>query len=221
MNWNNCKEVWKTGKSWFKCPFSWYWSHGYLSSLLSFFSLCYKHVPVTPCIFCFEGISWDVLVQEVFVLLQSCLYHELMITVLYWQIRETLKGFNKILERVAHLMPPDVHRLLEREAQRVNSTVLMNRRAYADLISNLLSGKSGKLINPFTQSSGQSKISRKILTFTFSNSARQIVPSESTAEEVSFEWSHHRISSTDSKVRTTLNVSTTDSGTERVNIINN
>ncbi|KAM7451254.1 hypothetical protein ABFA07_001297 [Porites harrisoni] len=54
-------------------------------------------------------------------------------------IRETLKGFNKILERVAHLMPPDVHRLLEREAQRVNSTILMNRRAYADLISNLLS----------------------------------------------------------------------------------
>lgn len=54
-------------------------------------------------------------------------------------IRETLKGFNKILERVAHLMPPDVHRLLEREAQRVNSTILMNKRAYADLISNLLS----------------------------------------------------------------------------------
>lgn len=41
-------------------------------------------------------------------------------------------------------MPPDVHRLLEREAQRVNSTILMNRRAYADLISNLLSGKSGE-----------------------------------------------------------------------------
>ena len=30
-----------------------------------------------------------------------------------------------------------------------------------------------------------------------------IVPCESTPEEVSFEWSHHRISSTDSKVRTT------------------
>jgi len=33
--------------------------------------------------------------------------------------------------------------------------------------------------------------------------AEQIVPLESTAEEVSFEWSHHRISSTDSKVRIT------------------
>ena len=30
----------------------------------------------------------------------------------------------------------------------------------------------------------------------------QMVPCKSTAEEVSFEWSHHRISSTDSKVRT-------------------
>ena len=32
---------------------------------------------------------------------------------------------------------------------------------------------------------------------------KQIVPCENTAEEVSFEWSHNRISSTDSKVRTT------------------
>lgn len=39
-------------------------------------------------------------------------------------------------------MPPDVHRLLEKEAQRVNSTILINRRAYADLTSNLLSGKN-------------------------------------------------------------------------------
>ena len=35
------------------------------------------------------------------------------------------------------------------------------------------------------------------------NSKRQMVPCESTSEEVSFEWSHHTISSTDSKVRTT------------------
>ena len=31
-----------------------------------------------------------------------------------------------------------------------------------------------------------------------------MVPCKNTAEEVSFEWSQHRISSTDSKVRTTL-----------------
>ena len=41
------------------------------------------------------------------------------------------------------------------------------------------------------------------------------MPCKGTAEEVSFEWSHHRISSTDSKVRTTLHdVSMTDSGME-------
>ena len=43
-----------------------------------------------------------------------------------------------------------------------------------------------------------------------------MVPGKSTAEEVSFEWSHHRISSTDSKVRATLHVSIIDSGSERV-----
>ena len=32
----------------------------------------------------------------------------------------------------------------------------------------------------------------------------------------SVEWSHYRISSTDSKVETTLNVAITDSGSERV-----
>ena len=32
---------------------------------------------------------------------------------------------------------------------------------------------------------------------------KQIVSCENTAEEVSFAWSHNRISSTDSKVRTT------------------
>ena len=44
-----------------------------------------------------------------------------------------------------------------------------------------------------------------------------MVPCKSTAEEVSFEWSHHKILSTDSKVRTTLHVSITDSGRERAN----
>ena len=43
-----------------------------------------------------------------------------------------------------------------------------------------------------------------------------MVPCKSTAKEVSFEWSHHRISSTDSKVRTTLHVSITDSVSDRV-----
>ena len=46
---------------------------------------------------------------------------------------------------------------------------------------------------------------------------KQIVPCKSNAEEVSFEWSHYRILSTDSQVRTTLHVSILDSGSERVN----
>ena len=48
---------------------------------------------------------------------------------------------------------------------------------------------------------------------------KQMVPCKSTAEEVSFKKSHHRISSTDSKVRTTLHVSVTDSeGETRVKL---
>ena len=43
-----------------------------------------------------------------------------------------------------------------------------------------------------------------------------MVPYKSTAKEVSFEWSHDRISSTDSKVRATLHVSINDCGSERV-----
>ena len=45
-----------------------------------------------------------------------------------------------------------------------------------------------------------------------------MVPYNSTAEEVSFEWSHHRILLTDSKVRTTLHVSLNDSRGEGVKV---
>ena len=44
----------------------------------------------------------------------------------------------------------------------------------------------------------------------------RMVPCKSPAKEVSFEWSHHRISSTNSKVGTTLHVSITDSESDRV-----
>ena len=39
---------------------------------------------------------------------------------------------------------------------------------------------------------------------------------ESTGRELSFEWSHHRISSTDSKVRVTLQNPIKHSGSEKV-----
>ena len=48
-----------------------------------------------------------------------------------------------------------------------------------------------------------------------------MVPCKSTAEEVSFEWSHHRISSTDLKVRTTLHVSIIDSGVKGFRMASN
>ena len=48
------------------------------------------------------------------------------------------------------------------------------------------------------------------------NFEKQIVSCESTGRELSFEWSHHRISSTDSKVRVTLQNSIKHYGGERV-----
>ena len=42
-----------------------------------------------------------------------------------------------------------------------------------------------------------------------------MAPCKNTAGEVSFEWSHHRISSTDFQVRTTLHATTINSGSER------
>ena len=50
-----------------------------------------------------------------------------------------------------------------------------------------------------------------------SSPAKQTVLCERASKEISVEWSHHRISSTDSKVRTALHVSIIDSGNERVN----
>ena len=59
---------------------------------------------------------------------------------------------------------------------------------------------------------------RKIPNFILQNIEKQIVSSESTAEEVSFEWSHHRISFMDSKLKPALEVSVIDSGIERATV---
>ena len=45
---------------------------------------------------------------------------------------------------------------------------------------------------------------------------KQIAQCVSTGKELSFEWSHHRISSTGSKIRVTLQNSIKQSGRERV-----
>ena len=46
-----------------------------------------------------------------------------------------------------------------------------------------------------------------------------MVPCKSTANKVSFKWSHHRILSTDSEVRTALHVSKIVSGSETVDAL--
>ena len=46
-----------------------------------------------------------------------------------------------------------------------------------------------------------------LIYFLIKNTQIQIMPCESTADEAFIEWSHHRISSTDSKVRSTLTMS--------------
>ena len=72
-------------------------------------------------------------------------------------------------------------------------------------------------VNPFTAKCGQRQVSTKFPNFIFQNCAKQIASCRSTGRELSFEWSHHRISSIDSKVRVTLQYSIKHSGGERVN----
>ena len=77
-----------------------------------------------------------------------------------------------------------------------------------------------RLLNPFTPSSGQNKIQENAkFLFIFLNPPKQTVPCKSTAKEISFEWTHYRILSTDSKVSTTSHVSIIDSWSKRVNKI--
>ena len=72
-------------------------------------------------------------------------------------------------------------------------------------------------VNPFSAKCGQGQNSTKVPKFCFAKFWKQIASFESTSREVSFEWSHHRILSTDSKVRTILRDSNIHSGSERVN----
>ena len=44
-------------------------------------------------------------------------------------------------------MSADVHRMMEREAEEINSTMICNRKAYADLVSTLHKGNSAIALN--------------------------------------------------------------------------
>ena len=74
------------------------------------------------------------------------------------------------------------------------------------------------LINPFTAKCGQRQVSTKFPNFIFENCEKKIAAGESTGRELSFKWSHHRTSSTKSKVRVTLQNSIKHSGNERVKV---
>lgn len=54
-------------------------------------------------------------------------------------MRNIFKSYAKTLEKIAHLMPPDLNRFLDQESQLVNQTMLSNRRAYSDLFVRLMS----------------------------------------------------------------------------------
>ena len=69
--------------------------------------------------------------------------------------------------------------------------------------------------NLFTARCGQRQISTKFPNFIFLTFEKQIASCESRGRELSSEWSHHRISSTDSKVRVTLQNSIKNLGSER------
>ena len=81
----------------------------------------------------------------------------------------------------------------------------MEKRAEGGLtqeeITLLLSGILSIAFTTFTSRMKKRKNVERILNF--NGTSNPMAACESTAQEISFEWSHLRISSTDSKVRTT------------------
>ncbi|XP_019396411.1 PREDICTED: coiled-coil domain-containing protein 180 isoform X2 [Crocodylus porosus] len=54
------------------------------------------------------------------------------------KIKDVLKKCTKILEDIAYLLPPDIHRFVHNEAMMINQALLANRRAIAKLFVNLM-----------------------------------------------------------------------------------
>ena len=55
-----------------------------------------------------------------------------------------LHHYSQLLLAVAYLLPPDVHRFVEEETQRVNLAILANRKSYTQLCSHLMTGEKGE-----------------------------------------------------------------------------
>ena len=60
------------------------------------------------------------------------------------QVTDVLHHYSQLLLAVAYLLPPDVHRFVEEETQRVNLAILANRRSYTQLCSHLMTGEEGR-----------------------------------------------------------------------------
>ncbi len=56
------------------------------------------------------------------------------------QITDILRGYTQLLTTVAHLLPDDVHRLMEEEAHTANLSLLANRRTSTNLGLQLVVG---------------------------------------------------------------------------------
>ena len=81
-----------------------------------------------------------------------------------------------------------------------SSSVVLRSLGYAGSMTGGSGQEERITFNHFNAKGGQSQNSSKFL-----NWEKQIIPLESTVNEDSFEWSHYRISSTDSKLNYMLN----------------
>ena len=110
--------------------------------------------------------------------------------------------------------------IVKKGIQGRNSMTLNNLKPYTTyqfrvFAVNAVGTSKPSPVAEFTTS--QKGLLSKHLLFLQYNETR-VISCKSTDKEVSFEWSHHRISSTGSKVRTALHVFIIDSGSERVKL---
>ena len=94
----------------------------------------------------------------------------------------------------------------------LRGVILEDTCCHESILPLVLANCFEELLNPFTAKFSRRQISTKFPHF------KQIAPCVSTGRELSFEWSLHRILSTESKVRVTLQNSIKHSGSERVNL---
>uniref|UniRef100_F7FNU8 Coiled-coil domain containing 180 n=1 Tax=Ornithorhynchus anatinus TaxID=9258 RepID=F7FNU8_ORNAN len=78
------------------------------------------------------------------------------------KIKVVLKKYTKILEEISYLMPPDVYRLIHKEAMVINQALLANQRAIAKLILHLMEADLKKELAHRFRWQDQVKVWKKI-----------------------------------------------------------